>query len=552
MKNERTSTLDSSPTTDVGADGSPYREQLLFTLPRILGYFDANPLSRTLGYGDRRFWSWKLADFPNGTFQGAARGIAHMLDAGLLPLTVDENRVLQKIEDIFLATSKIKDRDGSLVEAFPYESSYCVTALVAFDLLATIELLGERLRPQQRELYLSVVAPLIGFIERHCERHAVITNHLATAAAALLRWSVLTGAPSAPAEKALERVLRAQSSEGWFIEYGGADPGYTTLTIDYLADIHVLRPQLGMQEPLHRAIQFLWHFAHPDGSFGGIYGSRNTRFYFPAGIEALASQFPEASALSAFMRNSIKTHRTVTLAGMDDLGIVPLFNSYASAAASCVANRVKAPCPVVPALERKKLSKDFPDAGLHIRADKNYYAIVATRKGGAVQWYSEPGFHEQLDLGVIAQDEHGNAYTTQHLQDSNSIDVGPSKIVVTAPFSRYLQLLPTPFKFLILRVLNMSVMRIPICRELVKKMLVRVLITNRAPMSVRNRRTIHFNDTIVIHDEWTEEPSPQLTRTKVGGAFSTIHMASQGYWQIQDVLSPSPRPESAREEDSSD
>ena len=39
------------------------------------------------------------------------------------------------------ASRRLTRRDGSLEEAFPHEGSYCVTTLVAFDLLCTLELL---------------------------------------------------------------------------------------------------------------------------------------------------------------------------------------------------------------------------------------------------------------------------------------------------------------------------------------------------------------------------------------------------------------------------
>ena len=76
----------------------------------------------------------------------------------------------------------------------------------------------------------------------------------------------------------LDRILKHQSAEGWFKEYEGADPGYQSLCTYYLADVHRMRPNFDLADPLRESVRFLWHFAHPDGSFGGIYGSRNTRF----------------------------------------------------------------------------------------------------------------------------------------------------------------------------------------------------------------------------------------------------------------------------------
>ena len=37
-------------------------------------------------------------------------------------------------------------------------------------------------------------------------------------------------------------------------------------------------------------MEFLAHAVHPDGSVGGVYGSRHTHLYVPGGLERLARQ----------------------------------------------------------------------------------------------------------------------------------------------------------------------------------------------------------------------------------------------------------------------
>ena len=55
---------------------NPYLKEVTNTLPRVLSLFDNDITSQSFGIGDRKFWSWGIIDFPNGTFQGAAHGIA--------------------------------------------------------------------------------------------------------------------------------------------------------------------------------------------------------------------------------------------------------------------------------------------------------------------------------------------------------------------------------------------------------------------------------------------------------------------------------------------
>ena len=96
----------------------------------------------------------------------------------------------------------------------------------------------------------------------------------------------------------LARLLSWQSSEGWFDEYGGADPGYLSLTIGLLAEVDRRRPDLGLREPLGRAIAFFAAALHPDGSTGGEYASRGTLAFFPHGFEIAADWHADAAAIN--------------------------------------------------------------------------------------------------------------------------------------------------------------------------------------------------------------------------------------------------------------
>ena len=132
------------------------------------------------------------------------------------------SKIIHQKNPISLLGAKFLTRaDGSLEEAFPNEGSYCVTALVAFDSLITIDLISNRMSDLQREECIEIVRPWINFLIQSDETHAIISNHLATAVAALVRWNHLMDDPNAlrMAELLLERILSNQSEEGWFREY---------------------------------------------------------------------------------------------------------------------------------------------------------------------------------------------------------------------------------------------------------------------------------------------------------------------------------------------
>ncbi len=513
----------------------PYLQEVCANLPRVLALLDRDPTSESYGMGDRYHWAWGLIDFGNGTFQGMAHGLARLWCHGHWPYATPKKRFMERIDSLYQGAAKLTRPDGSLEEAFPNEGSFCVTALVAFDLLVASDLLSDQVDPEKRRSWEKVIQPMIGYLMRAEETQAIISNHLATAVAALVRWHRLTGDARAQTRghDLLNRILRYQSAEGWFREYHGADPGYQSLCACYLADVHRLRPDWQLLEPLRRSVRFIWHFAHPDGSFGGLYGSRCTRFYYPAGVLALADQIPEAAALAAFMARSIGNLRVVTLSSIDEPNLIPTFNAYCWAAALVGRPEQAQPeysLPSLPALIPQVLRLRFEEAGLLIDRGEEHYSIVATGKGGVVYHYAS-GHPPLIDAGVVVRNAKGQLGSSQgpgqvELKEADgTLTVAAS--IVPMPKQR-----PAVWQFLLLRLLCVTIFRFPMLRERVKQILVRLLITGSAPWPLKNRRTIRLGKSLAIHDETELRPGYEIVETVHD--FVPIHMASQGYWQLQD------------------
>jgi len=508
---------------------SPYLDQIYETLPRILALFDSDPSSESYGMGDRFYWAWGLIDFGNGTFQGAANGLARLLVNDLLPEGYSKDKIIRRIDAMFIGADKLRRIDGSMEEAFPYEGSFCVTALVAYDLLTAIELLYDYLDNEVREKYIDIVRPMIGFILKNNETHAFISNHLATAVAALYKWNLLTGESSCDrAEEILNKILTAQSEEGWYREYEGADPGYQTLCTYYLADILRMQNNDRLRDSLTQSIHFLWHFAHPDGSFGGLYGSRNTRFYYPGGIEYLKDIIPEAAALAKFMRKSILEKKVVTLSSMDEPNLIPMFNSYCWAA-SIEGDIIDTP--QIPCLKAQPFRIFMAHAGILIDHSERHHTIISTRKGGVVYHFKD-GHLDFINSGLLFTSKNGKLYSTQSTIDTDNVVIGDNEIVIKSEIRAVTRQLPKPWQFLILRLLCITFMRIRRTREYFKKMLVTTLITGIKKSYGTNTRRIKLGPDLTIHDE--PRPMAGLKQQIISSPFYTIHMASQGYWQSQD------------------
>lgn len=517
---------------------NPYLQEIRVNLPRLLALFDSDCTSASYGMGDRYHWAWGLIDFGNATFQGAAHGMARLWAAGLWPYATSEFTFLARIDALVQAANRLTRRDGSLEEAFPHEGSYCVTALVAFDLLCTLDLLADVISAAQRTKWQAAIRPMVHYLLKADETHALISNHLATAAVALARWHQLTGEGSAESKARIliDRILAHQSSEGWFREYQGADPGYQSLCTYYLADLHRTCPDWNLLEPLRQSIRFLHYFAHPDGSFGGLYGSRCTRFYYPAGVLALSDAIPEAQALASFMETSIAQQRTVTLSAMDEPNLIPMFNAYAWAAAQRHQhqhpNSQPTPQPI-PATSPASIRRWFPEAGLLIDRGPRHYSLISTHKGGVVYHFVDKQ-QARIDAGIVMHDPRGRLGSTQGSNPDNSVTRTETTLQIKAPFTAMPRQLPGPLQLMIIRLLSLTAFQSRPLREWIKRRLVSLLITRKKIWPLGNQRMIHLGPDLSIQDSPTSLPGYHCEPDP--GAFVPIHMASQGYWQIQDEL----------------
>lgn len=510
---------------DTRFEGNAYAVEIDAALPRILALADRDPLSMTRGIGDRRFWAWKLADFANGTLQGPVNGLSKLLEMEAFGAAVAAERIRALVKTMLEATPRLMRADGSFEEALPYEQSYCVTALVLYDHLCAIERLAETEHDRAIEQSAGL-APAVRFLVRRDETHGFISNHLATAAAALLRWDRIhrDGAARGKAEKLISRILDRQSSEGWFDEYGGADPGYQTLCMTHLADAALILDSPQLWDALHRGARFLANFAHPDGSFGGIYGSRATRIYYPAAMELLGDRFAPARALADWMRPAIRRQAPVTLSAIDTPNLSPVFNNYCQALA--LAPGADPSHPASPAQPGRHW---MPEAGLLADIGPGHHTVISARKAVICHWRDERMVLN--DTGLVFRTDNGKHLTSQGDQET-AVELDGEHLSIKGRLTVRAMPLPNPYNVLILRLLAVSVMRVPAVGALVKRLIAGLLVSSRGKPAGRFTREIELGRDLAVADSW--EPRG-LKRVSVVEPFSVIHMASSGYWQRGDT-----------------
>ena len=503
-----------------------YKKVLKQNINKLLNLYNTDKFSATYGYADREFWGWKTKDFANATLQGGVHSLSIAIKLGLFDES-EELIVLEIIDSAIMAIDKIKDKNGSVVEAYPRENSFCVTTLVAFDLLSAVKLLDNRVDNKCKQKYFKVIKPLIEFITKNGEEHAIISNHLATGVAAVVLWNHLTGDHSQRDKELLQIIYANQSSEGWYREYEGADPGYQTLCTYYLSCAYEITKDKKLLDSLESSARFLSHFIHPDGTIGGLYGSRNTEVFYPAGIVALSSEIEQFS----MMANCLEPKEQHLLPQNIDIGnYIPFLNAYAVAALKYDEVKENIEKVKIQPFYEKSKEKDFKQTGIYLLSNQNYFAILNYKKGGTLKVFDKNS--SKLDIedgGLFGVLSDGTKFSTQQFDE---YIVFYNKDIHSC-FYKMNESSPNPLNFIILRGLVLTVFRSVFLGNLFKKFIVNMLMTGKNKIDGSVKREFNFLDEKIIVQEKLNKPN-SCKQIKHIGKSKSIHMASSGYFIKQN------------------
>lgn len=520
------------------------RAQVTDAVCRLLTEQDRDPYSPTCGCFDRRYWGWKLVDFPEATFQRNVHSLAQ--------LYTDPGSEYYRSPALLFGTlaglryaAHVQHRDGSFDQAFPQEHSFGATAFLLHSTLEAFRLVRNEADDATRCCIERCLQQAAEFLCKHDEEHGHITNHLAGAVLSLLGSADYFELPRyrQRAELLLERILGHQSPEGWFLEYEGADPGYQTLCLYYLAQVYQRMPSQAFDQALKQAVEFIAYFVHPDGTFAGEYGSRRTAIFYPGGLALLSRESATALSITQAMCRSICAGHTVTLRDVDMGNLAPLLSNYICALQSGVIEE-EATTPCLP-WEQPKVGQDFPQAGLYIRGTEHYYAILGASNGGVLKVFDKQ--RQQVlwdDGGYIGQLTNGTLVTTQMTVSDRPCTVGEDEIVLTSDFYRVLHSLPTPLRFVLLRLFNLTLMRSLWLGNVVKKGLVRLLISGKRKYAMQLQRRVRFETRrVVVEDRVSKSPRLKVAWLEFGRKFVGIHMASARYFEGVQLYQQSPVPQ---------
>jgi hypothetical protein len=522
-----------------------YAAMILEEAPRALSMMDRDAMSPTAGCCDRAYWAWKFVDFPGARFQEALCALSFLYATEIDGNPYFQNaRLLEWVGQGLRFWSTIQHRDGSFDEAYPFERSLAATAFTTFYVGEALEFLGAGLQPELRARALETMRRAGRWLARNDETHGFLSNHLAAAAAALHHVYRVTNDKSFASRSLyfLDKTLGRQSSEGWYEEYGGADPGYQTLGAFYLARLWQFTGDDQLLRSLRRSMTFLAHFIHPDGSLGGEYASRNTQTYYPAAFEILAGIDPAAAWIAQTMRPSLGSGAAVSSRCIDAQNYFPCLNNLVFA---CLATR-----DATLALERHEPASQpgltwFPEAGLARARRGAYDAYVGTAKGGVIKVFDRA--RRKLvysDCGYIGRLNNGRLISTQYLDHTRKISVKSDRIEVEGVFLEVSRPTMTPLRFAAFRLFTLSLGRWAFLGRWLKRRLVKVLIHDQRAARIHFKRVITFDDSgVSVCDELVGLDGERVASLRRGESFTTIHMGSSRYFisnELNDLAAFNP------------
>ena len=416
--------------------------------PRLMSQIDRDPNSPTYGSCDRHYWMYRLNDFDSGVVQQAGLTLAALALlaertelARCRHLDADDRPYWRAIAGaINRRTVGLLGMHGFLDEYYPGERSFPATVFACHATLRSALLLN------QRDV---VDSPGLEMTARMLVRRkpSAAANQDVAGAAFLALYSRARDWRQEETRATVAALLGGQDGAGAFIEYGGFDLGYATVSLNYLA--HMLDDgAFPVRDALTGLADRIADFVTPSGALGGEFASRSTSYFLPYGLVMAARERRELADRFALLDLRAAYEK------LDDRYLMH-YCLPSLAMTALMLTEIDPPEPARRTPSSKWRSRLHESAGLYVARNDHASVFVALNKGGSLQF--DTGHQTTIDCGYRLS-RGGATYATCVIDGSpeyhaEEIDGGMS-LEITARFQRYRSLVASPVKTVVLRLLG--------------------------------------------------------------------------------------------------
>lgn len=288
---------------------------------RLLGLMNRNESSKTKGCFDRYFWKYKFTDYPNLRLQEGIYSLCFLYNFKLFNKGVKANVLRKYIKWSLEFYFRNLNYDGSAMEAFPFERSFCATAFTSYILT---EMFSKKnfLPINGKKEYIKKLKSTIFWLTKFDNYD--VSNQQAAKIASLYNYFLLTGETiyKEIAEKELNKLLYLYSQRGCFFEYSGFDIGYESLTLSILTNIYNKNRSRKLENVINDSLTHIDKYIDQKGLFDYKKNSRNTQFIYPF------AAFYFKHNLKSKILKGFENYTILTPSDLDDRYFIPFLNEY--------------------------------------------------------------------------------------------------------------------------------------------------------------------------------------------------------------------------------
>ncbi|MFC1741062.1 hypothetical protein ACFL3V_00820 [Nanoarchaeota archaeon] len=485
-------------------DQKIYVKKVLEQVPRLIAQLDRNPFSPTYGCFDWNYWHDKIVDSPSAHTQENVLVLAYLYMNKLVDNPYYNN---DKVKDWIIAAmlywTQVQHRDGSFDEFYVNERQLGATAITLYAVMKSFIMIKGKIAPEDAKRILAAATRSARLLAKHDETH-LLSNHQSQVIMALLLVQKVTKVSFSKAIRSkLKRIITGQSKDGWFREYTGADLGYLTTTIAFLAEYYLETKDRSLLDPLKQAVEFTGHFIYPDGTFGGVVGSRNTAHFWPSGFEmldkAIGGKFPLAGAIAdkalEFMEagSLLTPEKEDRYFGEQMYDLLWAFMNHSSRGSS-------AELP----FEQKDFLRYFEDSRMLVVKKADRYAIISAGKGGILKLFDiKKKRIVKSNCGLVGRLSDKTVVATNFNDETYKVKLENDLIRISGRFHAVSFSNMSPFKMSVFKTGMLVLGRTMSLSNFIKDVIIKKLITGDRKVDILFSRTIDLNffkieDEIVI------------------------------------------------------